>query len=178
MKIFNIIISGFAIGVMHFAPAKAQERQYDYTFFENSALGGDYFFSKVKYAKGSYVKNIRGRLPVSEEQFFTPPNAIEPTVERDNGTLAPTGALASFPYTPEQSMAALRNMYRNHGKHLWGEYGFKDAVNLEENWQARIYMGLNQAPVTVMIENYRTGLIWKLFMQNEEIKKVLEQIKN
>jgi len=103
-------------------------------------------------------------------------NAIEPKVERDNGTLAPTGALASFPYTPEQSMAALKNMYRNHGKYLWGEYGFKDAVNLEENWHAKIYMGLNQAPVTVMIENYRTGLIWNLFMKNQEIQNIIEKL--
>ena len=104
--------------------------------------------------------------------------AIEPKIESDNGTLAPTGSLASFPYTPEQSMAALKNMYRGHGRYLWGEYGFRDAVNLEENWQARIFMGLNQAPVTVMIENYRTGLIWNLFMKNSEIKEVVEKLKN
>ncbi|MBS2097562.1 glucoamylase family protein [Carboxylicivirga linearis] len=103
-------------------------------------------------------------------------NAIEPKIEKDNGTLAPTGALASFPYTPEQSMEALKNMYRNHGKYLWGEYGFKDAVNLEENWCAGIYMGLNQAPVTVMIENYRTGLIWNLFMKNKEIQEAISKI--
>jgi exo beta-1,2-glucooligosaccharide sophorohydrolase (non-reducing end) len=104
--------------------------------------------------------------------------ALEPRKEIDNGTVAPTGALASFPYTPEQSMAALINMYRNHGRYLWGEYGFKDAVNLDENWQAKIFMGLNQAPVTVMIENFRTGLIWNLFMKNMEIKDVVEKIKN
>jgi len=103
--------------------------------------------------------------------------AIEPNLENDNGTLAPTGALASFPYTPEQSMAALKNMYRKHGQYLWGEYGFKDAVNLEENWHGRIFMGLNQAPVTVMIENYRTGLIWNLFMQNEEIERTVSELK-
>ncbi|TLX75764.1 hypothetical protein E9993_09425 [Labilibacter sediminis] len=102
--------------------------------------------------------------------------AIEPNVENDNGTIAPTGALASFPYTPQQSMAALKNMYRNHGRYLWGEYGFKDAVNLDQNWQAKIYMGLNQAPVTVMIENYRTGLIWDLFMKNEEIKEQINKM--
>ncbi|MCB0595521.1 MAG: hypothetical protein H6557_02430 [Lewinellaceae bacterium] len=102
--------------------------------------------------------------------------ALEPRKERDNGTMAPTGALASFPYTPEQSMAALKNMYRNHGKYLWGEYGFKDAVNLEENWHAKIYMGLNQAPVAVMIENYRTGLIWRLFMENKEVSDMLNKL--
>ena len=102
--------------------------------------------------------------------------ALEPVKEKENGTMAPTGALASFPYTPEQSMAALKNMYRNHGKYLWGEFGFRDAVNQDVNWQAKIFMGLNQAPVTVMIENYRTGLIWDLFMKNKEIASALDRI--
>jgi hypothetical protein len=102
--------------------------------------------------------------------------ALEPRKENENGTMAPTGALASFPYTPEQSMAALKHMYREHGSYLWGEYGFRDAVNLDENWQAKIYMGLNQAPVVVMIENYRTGLIWELFMKNNEVADVLNTL--
>ena len=103
--------------------------------------------------------------------------ALEPRKEIEDGTLAPTGALASFPYTPEQSMSALKNMYRNHGHYMWGEYGFRDAVNLNQNWQSRIFMGLNQAPVTVMIENYRSRLIWELFLKNNEIKKALNEIK-
>lgn len=103
-------------------------------------------------------------------------SALEPRKEIENGTMAPTGALASFPYTPKQSMAALKNMYRNHGHYLWGEYGFKDAVNLDANWNAKIFMGLNQAPVVIMIENYRTGLIWNLFMKNKEITNVLNNI--
>jgi len=102
--------------------------------------------------------------------------ALEPVKEKENGTMAPTGALASFPYTPEQSLAALKNMYRNHGRYLWGEFGFRDAVNLDVNWQAKIFMGLNQAPVAVMIENYRTGLIWNLFMNNKEITDALDKL--
>jgi len=102
--------------------------------------------------------------------------ALEPVKEKEDGTIAPTGALASFPYTPEQSMEALKNMYCKHGKYLWGEYGFRDAVNLDANWQAKIFMGLNQAPVTVMIENYRSGLIWGLFMKNKEIINALNRL--
>ena len=94
----------------------------------------------------------------------------------DNGTITPTGALASFPYTPEASMAALRYFYEALGDRLWGIYGFRDAFNLTEDWFARIYMGLNQAPITVMIENYRTGLIWRLFMANQEIPTALQRI--
>ncbi len=102
--------------------------------------------------------------------------AQEPIPSRDNGTIAPTGALASFPYTPEESMAALKNYYRNHGDFLWGVYGFRDAFNLSENWCSPIFMGLNQAPVTVMIENYRSGLIWELFMSHPDVRRGLEKL--
>jgi hypothetical protein len=59
---------------------------------------------------------------------------------------------------------------------LWGIYGFRDAINPTEGYVSRIFMGLNQAPITVMIENYRTGLLWRLFMQNSEIAPALEKI--
>lgn len=98
--------------------------------------------------------------------------AGEPVADLDNGTIAPTGALASFPYTPEASMAALRNYYRNYGRFLWGEYGFRDAFNLSENWVSPIFMGLNQGPVTVMIENWRSGLLWSLMMSHPDIAKI------
>ena len=97
---------------------------------------------------------------------------------KDDGTIAPTGAIASFPYTPQKSMDALKHFYRDNGKFLWGEYGFRDAFNLSEDWVANIYMGLNQAPMAVMIENYRSGLLWNFFMKNEEVQHALTKIKN
>ena len=103
-------------------------------------------------------------------------HAREPQPYHDNGTMAPTGALASFPYTPSESMAALKNYYRNYGSFLWGEYGFRDAFNLSTNWVSPLYMGLNQGPVVVMIENYRTGLIWDLFMSHPDVKRGLEAL--
>jgi len=102
--------------------------------------------------------------------------AHEPAPRIDTGTLTPTGALASFPYTPEASMAALKHFYRDLGDRLWGEYGFRDAINLDQNWVSPIFMGLNQAPIVVMIENYRTGLVWKLFMANPQIGAGLGKI--
>jgi len=99
-----------------------------------------------------------------------------PNSEDDRGTITPTGALASFPYTPEASMAAFKHFYRDLGDQLWGPYGPRDAFNPTENWVSPIYMGLNQAPIVVMIENYRTGLIWKNFMSNPEINKMLTQL--
>jgi hypothetical protein len=103
-------------------------------------------------------------------------NAHDPTFRNDNGTITPTGALASFPYTPQESMKALKHFYRDFGAMLWDVYGLRDAFNLKENWVSNIYMGLNQAPIAVMIENHRTGLIWDLFMSNPEIKPLLDAI--
>ncbi len=99
-----------------------------------------------------------------------------PDLQDDQGTLAPTGALASFPYTPEPSMTAFKHFYRDLGDRLWGIYGPIDAYNLDEDWLSPIYMGLNQAPITVMVENYRTGLVWKLFNSNPEIQVMLKKV--
>lgn len=98
--------------------------------------------------------------------------AEAPDEKDDFGTIAPTGALASFPYTPEASMAALKHYYRDLGDRLWGIYGPRDAFNLDRDWWSPIYMGLNQAPIVVMVENYRTGLVWKLFESNPEISSL------
>jgi len=94
----------------------------------------------------------------------------------DRGTLTLTGALASFPYTPEASMTAFKHYYRDLGSQLWDIYGPRDAFDPGHNWVSPIYMGLNQAPITVMVENYRTGLVWKTFMSNPEITEMLRKL--
>lgn len=100
----------------------------------------------------------------------------EPQLKDDLGNITPTGALASFPYMPESSMAAFKHYYRELGDHVWGIYGPIDAFNPDQDWYSPIYMGLNQAPITVMVENYRTGLVWKLFQSNPEIGEMLKKI--
>jgi exo beta-1,2-glucooligosaccharide sophorohydrolase (non-reducing end) len=99
-----------------------------------------------------------------------------PDDNSDRGTLTPTGALASFPYTPEASMAALKHYYRDLGAQIWDIYGPRDAYNPTYNWISPIYMGLNQAPIVDMVENYRTGLVWKSFMANPEIGEMLKKL--
>ena len=94
----------------------------------------------------------------------------------DNGTINIMASLSSMPYTPEESMAALKHFYRDLGAKVWGIYGFHDGFNETENWFDEVYMALNQAPIAVMIENYRTGLVWKNFMANPEIKPALDAI--
>lgn len=98
-----------------------------------------------------------------------------PDANSDQGTLTPTGALASFPYTPEASMAAFKHYYRDLGAQLWDIYGPRDAYNPGQDWVSPIYMGLNQAPIAVMVENYRSGLVWKNFMANPEIGEMLRK---
>ncbi|HTW49155.1 MAG TPA: glucoamylase family protein [Acidobacteriaceae bacterium] len=102
----------------------------------------------------------------------------EPTEQLDDGTIAPTGAISAMAYTPEQSMLALRHFYRDLGAQVWGIYGFRDAFNLQQNWYSGITMGLNQAPMAVMIENYRSGSIWKNYMANPEIQPMVQNVES
>jgi hypothetical protein len=91
----------------------------------------------------------------------------------DFGTITPTAALSSFPYTPEYSMKALKHFYYDLGDKIWGSYGFVDAFNESKNWYAQSYLAIDEGPIVVMIENYRTGLLWNLFMSCPEIQNGL-----
>ncbi|MFC5282511.1 glucoamylase family protein [Pedobacter alpinus] len=88
----------------------------------------------------------------------------------DRGYIAPTAAIGSIPYTPQESLQAIRFFYYKLGDKLWGEYGFKDAFSLSDPWFANSFLAIDQGPQIVMIENYRTGLIWDLFMSCPEVK--------
>jgi hypothetical protein len=101
-------------------------------------------------------------------------NAHSPT--NDLGVITPTAALSSIPYTPEASMKALRHFYYELGDRLWGPYGFYDAYNLTEGWYANSYLAIDQGPIVVMIENYRTQFLWKLMMQDQDLKTGLDRL--
>lgn len=95
---------------------------------------------------------------------------------RDNGTITPTAALSSMPYTPSESMDALRYFYFTEGEKLFGKYGFYDAFNAKVNWYADSYLAIDQGPIVCMIQNHRTELLWQKFMKNPEIKPALDAI--
>ncbi|TDS17505.1 glucoamylase family protein [Sphingobacterium paludis] len=95
----------------------------------------------------------------------------------DNGVISPTAALAAMPYTPEESIQALEFFYYKLGDKLWGDQGFKDAFSLSEPWFAESYLAIDQGPIIIGIENYRSGLLWKYFMQTPEIKSALQKLK-
>ena len=73
-------------------------------------------------------------------------------------------------------MAALTHFYRDLGSKIWGIHGFHDGFNASDGWYEEVYMGLNQAPIVAMIENHRSGLLWKLFMRNPEIQPMLDAL--
>jgi len=95
----------------------------------------------------------------------------------DSGVISPTAAISSIPYTPEESLAALTYFYNDLHDLTWGPAGFYDAFSLEgEDWVAAKYLAIDQGPQVVMIENYRSGLIWDLFMGADEVKQGLDKL--
>lgn len=101
-------------------------------------------------------------------------NAHSPN--NDLGVITPTAAVASIPYTPDESMAAIRHFYYLLGDKLWGDYGFYDAFNLTEEWTASSFLAIDQGPIILMIENHRTGMLWDLFMQDTEFTRGLDRL--
>lgn len=102
--------------------------------------------------------------------------AAHQPVTVDNGTIAPTAALSSMPYTPNESIAAFKNFYQTYGANLYGPYGFKDAFNVQKNWFDNNYLAIDEGPIIIMIENFRSQLLWKNFMANTEIPPMLSKI--
>ena len=101
-------------------------------------------------------------------------SAHSPT--NDLGVITPSAAVSALPYTPEESMEAIRYFYYILGDKLWGEYGFYDAFNITEQWWADSYIAIDQGPIICMIENYRSGLLWDLFMSCPEVQSGLDKL--
>jgi hypothetical protein len=129
-----------------------------------------YCIENPKHYKG-YGANSWGLTASDSWQGYA---AHSPT--EDLGVISPTAALSAFPYTPEYSMQALRHFYEDKGSSIWGEYGFADAFSEEHNWVAKSYLAIDQGPIVVMIENRRSGLLWKLFMSNPDVQKGLTKL--
>jgi hypothetical protein len=99
-----------------------------------------------------------------------------PQKGRDLGVIAPTAAISSIVYTPEQSKAAMRHWYVDMKDKVWGKYGFFDAFSETADWYNKGYLGIDKGPEVVMLENYRSGLLWKLFMQDADVQNGLKKL--
>ncbi|MGB9747087.1 MAG: glucoamylase family protein [Bacteroidales bacterium] len=102
--------------------------------------------------------------------------AHAPGRKTDLGVISPTAALGSFPYTPQFSMEVLKCFYYRLGDKIWGKYGFYDGFSETANWYPKRYLAIDQGPEVVMMENYRSGLLWKLFMSCPEIQRGLDKL--
>ena len=100
--------------------------------------------------------------------------ASSPT--NDQSFIAPTAALSSFPYTPTESMKALKFFYYVLGDKIWKDYGFTDAFSLNNLWYADSYLAIDQGPIIIMIENYRSNLLWNLFTSCPEVKNGMRSL--
>jgi len=96
--------------------------------------------------------------------------------EEDLGVISPTAAISSYPYTPDYSMMVIRHLYDDLGNKLWGKYGFYDAYSETDHWYPQRYLAIDQGPEVVMIENGRSGLLWKLFMKNDDVQRGLKKL--
>lgn len=102
--------------------------------------------------------------------------AHAPGEQTDLGVISPTAAISSMPYTPEYSKQAMIHWYNDMGSKLFGKYGFYDAFSETDNWYPQRYLAIDQGPVVVMMENYRSGLLWKLFMSCPEVQAGLKKL--
>jgi hypothetical protein len=141
------------------------EQNYNHTLINRA-----YCIDNPKKFKG-YGENCWGLTASDNYEGY---NAHSPT--NDLGVISPTAAISAFPYTPQYSMQALRHFYYDLGDKIWGEYGFTDAFSESHNWYAKSYLAIDQGPQIVMIENYRTGLLWKLFMSCPEVRGGLKKL--
>jgi hypothetical protein len=136
----------------------------------HTRINYQYCVNNPKHFKG-YGENCWG---LTASDTYNGYNAHSP--ENDWGTISPTAALSSFPYTPDYSMKALKHFYFDLGEKIWGEYGFRDAFNESKDWYAKSYLAIDEGPIVDMIENYRSGLLWRLFMSCPEISRGLKKL--
>jgi hypothetical protein len=145
------------------------------TYFENSRRATlaqrEYCIDNPGGFMG-YGPNVWG-LTASDDPFVGYLAHGAPPAQNDNGTLTPTAAASSIPFAPDVVIPVLHELYETYGAQLWSTYGFKDAFNPTQGWFGPDYIGIDQGPIILMIENHRTGSIWNRVMQNADVQRGL-----
>lgn len=99
----------------------------------------------------------------------------KPGMAINDGTIAPSGMAGSIVFTDKECIKGLRFLYDRHKRFLYGKYGFKDALNMDKNWWAEEYLGIDVGITVLMIENYRTGMVWDTFMRIGPVKSWIKR---
>jgi hypothetical protein len=152
----------------------AYMRGKDLDYFENSrraTLANRAYAMANPHGWADYGENVWGLTASDIPSSYKARGAPPP--QSDDGTITPTAAAGSFPFTPHESLAALRYMYATYRTQLWGPYGFTDAFNPSLQWFASEYLGIDQGPIVLMLENARMGRIWHVLMQHAVIQRGL-----
>jgi hypothetical protein len=156
--------------------ADAYMNSHDLTYFENSrraALAEVTYCSQFAPPQYNYTTTIWGLTACETPSGYgargLPPQGI------DDGTIAPTAAGGAIAFTPEYSVPSLMAFYNRFRTHIWTQYGYLDAFNLYDSWYAPDVLGIDQGPIVIMIENYRTQKVWQYFMANAEIQRGLQR---
>ena len=150
---------------------KDQYADYQVQVVNHTKINYQYCVSNPKNFQG-YSKNCWGLTASDIPNGYA---ANDPTT--DIGVISPTAALSSMPYTPEESMRALRFYYYVLGDRLFSRNrGFADAFSIEDRWFSNSHLAIDQGPIVIMIENYRTGLVWNLLTSCSEIKAGMKKL--
>ncbi|MBF0544377.1 MAG: beta-glucosidase [Candidatus Riflebacteria bacterium] len=153
-------------------PHKLSDQYADYwkQNVNHSMLNYLYCVMNPKHFK-NYSKNCWGLTASDNYEGYS---AHSP--KNDLGVITPSAAISSIPYVPLQAMRAIKYFFKEEKENLWGDCGFYDSFCPEKNWYAKSFLAIDQGPIIVMIENYRSGLIWKLFMAQPEIRLGLKKL--
>jgi hypothetical protein len=146
-------------------------------YFENSrraTLAQRAYCAANPGGKTGYSDSLWGITASDDPNGYSARGAPPP--QDDNGTLVPTAGISSIPFAPEVVMPLIRNLWNSYRPQLWARYGFRDAFNPGSNWWGSDVIGIDQGPIIIMIENYRTGSVWSKFMQNADIQRGLQRI--
>ncbi|WP_352772304.1 glucoamylase family protein [Mesorhizobium sp. M0684] len=144
----------------------------------------DYWQQNLRHTQINYwhcVRNPHNHLGYGPDCWgltasHGPRGYVASAPDRDFGVITPSAALSSFPYAPAEAMCALRGFLTKPRNRIWGRFGFVDAFCEYRNWYSRTYLAINQGPIIAMIENHRTGLLWKLFMGTPEVRRGLARL--
>ncbi|MFZ5802948.1 MAG: glucoamylase family protein [Candidatus Omnitrophota bacterium] len=141
----------------------------------NATLANRAFCMQQAFKYKTYGENAWG-LTASEGPSGYKAYGAPPGWAVHDGTLAPTGCGTSIMFTPELSIACLRHYYETHRARIWGRYGFSDAFNLDQNWYSDQVLAIDQGALLLAIENFRSGLVWKIVKKSEPIKRAMQAV--
>lgn len=157
--------NGLSDDYVNYWDVNVNQTKIDYAYCVENPKGYKDYGADCWGLTASYTRNNDGNIGYTAH---SPSN--------DTGVISPTAAISSIPYTPEESLKALHYFY-GHKEKLLGPAGFYDAFSPEYDfWVAEAYLAIDQGPQLVMIENYRSGLLWNLFMQNEDVRAGLDKL--